>query len=131
MFSEPVKSSGRERNAFSTNRCPRRFSTLFTKVTIDASLITDVTESQLPRNWNDDPSPREVRAIGDAWVVRGSSAVLRVPSVLVPQEHNFLLNTRHEDFRKLRIGGPRPFRFDPRLAGCDEVEPWFDVYSSL
>ena len=73
----------------------------------------------------------EVRAIGDAWMVRGSSAVLRVPSVLVPQEHNFLLNTRHEDFRKLRIGGPRPFRFDPRLAGCDEVEPWFDVYSSL
>ena len=75
-----------------------------------------VEPSQLPRTWRDDPPPTKVRAIGDTWVVGGTSAVLRVPSALVPGENNFLLNPRHEDFRKLRIGKPLPFRFDPRLA---------------
>jgi RES domain-containing protein len=83
---------------------------------IDESLIKRVELSDLPRNWREDPPPTEVRAIGDAWAAEGSTAVLRVPSVLVSGEYNFLLNPRHEDFLKLRIGKPLPFRFDPRLA---------------
>jgi RES domain-containing protein len=86
------------------------------EVGIDQSLITPVESSQLPRNWRADPPPAKVRAIGDAWVVGRASAVLRVPSALVPGENNFLLNPRHEDFPKLQIGRPLSFRFDPRLT---------------
>jgi RES domain-containing protein len=43
--------------------------------------------------------------------------VLQIPSVLVPEEHNFLLNPEHGDFARLRFGKPQPFRFDPRLTG--------------
>jgi RES domain-containing protein len=39
-----------------------------------------------------------------------------VPSTLVPGESNYLLNPRHRDFAKLRIGAMIPFQFDPRLA---------------
>jgi hypothetical protein len=40
---------------------------------------------------------------------------LRVPSVLVPSESNFLLNPRHPEYTNLVIGEPLPFSFDPRL----------------
>jgi RES domain-containing protein len=86
------------------------------EVGIDQSLMTHVKTADLPGSWRKDPAPDEIRAIGDAWVTEGASAVLRVPSVLVPGENNFLLNPGHEDFVKLKIGKPLPFRFDPRLA---------------
>jgi RES domain-containing protein len=86
------------------------------EVGIDESLITRVELSQLPKNWRVDPPPAKVAAIGDAWVVSGASAVLCVPSALVPGENNFLLNPQHEDFPKLQVGKALPFRFDPRLT---------------
>lgn len=85
-------------------------------VEIDDALVTHVPLSQLPRNWRTDPPPAQVRAIGDEWVLAGTSAVLGLPSALVPGENNFLLNPSHPDFLKLRIGKAVVFRFDPRLA---------------
>lgn len=85
------------------------------EVVIDPSLINKVDVSTLPRNWRSDPPPRKVRAVGDQWIFEGRSAVLQVPSAVVPSENNFLLNPRHSDFGKLRIGKPSAFRFDQRL----------------
>jgi RES domain-containing protein len=86
------------------------------EVSIDPSYVRDLDISSLPRNWKADPAPAKVQAIGDEWVAGGTSAVLRVPSILVPGESNYLLNLRHQDFAKLRIGTMIPFQFDPRLA---------------
>lgn len=85
------------------------------EVIINPSLITKIEISTLPRNWRAEPSPARVRGIGDRWVAQGASAVLRVPSSVIPSERNFLLNPRHPDFRKLQIGKPTAFRFDLRL----------------
>jgi RES domain-containing protein len=76
-------------------------------VSIEPNLITRIDISSLPKG---------IRAIGDDWVTLASSAVLQVPSVFVPLENNFLLNPRHPDFPRLRIGKPVPFKFDPRLT---------------
>jgi RES domain-containing protein len=84
-------------------------------VEFDQSLIGSVELSALPRFWRSDPSPPEVRSIGDEWILAGSSAVLQVPSALVPGENNFLLNPGHKDFARLCFGKPLAFRFDPRL----------------
>ena len=86
-------------------------------VEFDESLITRVESSALPRQWRSEPPPSEVRLIGDEWILSGTSAVLQVPSALVPGESNFLLNPGHKDFAKLSFGKPLSFRFDPRLAG--------------
>jgi RES domain-containing protein len=86
------------------------------EVGIDESLVAQVELSQLPRNWRTDPPPKKVREVGDAWAAAGTSAVLQVPSAILPAEHNFLLNPRHRDFPRLMIGKPSPFQFDPRLA---------------
>ena len=86
------------------------------EVGIDESLVAKVELSQLPRNWRTDPPPKKAREVGDSWVKAGTSAILQVPSAILPAEHNFLLNPRHRDFARLMIGKPSPFQFDPRLA---------------
>lgn len=78
--------------------------------------VTDLDRSVLPKNWKSDPVPEGVQALGDKWASSGSSAVLRVLSVLVPEESNFLINPRHSDFVSIVISAPRSFQFDPRLG---------------
>jgi RES domain-containing protein len=85
------------------------------EVQIDPKLVTNISRSSLPRNWRRDPIPREAQQVGDAWVKSARSAVLAVPSVLVPDELNYLLNPLHADFAKLKIGRAQPYEFDARL----------------
>jgi RES domain-containing protein len=89
---------------------------VFLEATFDPSLVIELDRPSLPKNWRSDPVPKAVQAIGDRWALSGESAVLRVPSVLVPDESNFLLNPRHPDFAKITVSRPNAFRFDGRLA---------------
>jgi len=54
-------------------------------------------------------------AIGDSFLARGEALVLLVPSIVVPQEHNAILNVRHPAMDRVAIVIDEPFRFDPRL----------------
>jgi len=85
------------------------------RVDFDEAMVTAVEREDLPASWRDHPPPPETRAIGDRWVAEGNSAVLRVPSVVVPSEFNFILNPSHPAFADIRIGDPMLFPFDPRL----------------
>ena len=86
------------------------------EVGIDEALITRVEADKLPKNWKANPPPEKLRALGDEWILSVSSVVLQVPSALIPGESNFLLNPRHPDFSRLRLGKPVSFDFDPRLS---------------
>ena len=79
------------------------------------ALVEDVDRARMPANWTDSPPPPELAQIGDAWAMSNSSAVLAVPSAIVPHELNYLLNPTHPDFKSIDIGLPRPFRLDLRL----------------
>lgn len=57
----------------------------------------------------------ECRAMGDAFLDRGEALVLLVPSIVVPQERNALINVRYAGPGSVRLVGDEPFRFDPRL----------------
>jgi RES domain-containing protein len=85
-------------------------------VTISARLIQHFPTSALPKNWRTYPAPPSTRALGDAWLLEDASPVLQVPSAVIASESNFLLNPAHPLFRKLRIGKPTHFHFDPRLS---------------
>jgi RES domain-containing protein len=85
------------------------------EVSFDASLTTRTEESVLPGDWQAEPPPASLRAIGDAWATARSSAVLQVPSAIIPDESLFLLNPVHQDFAKLKIGQALSFRIDPRI----------------
>jgi len=71
--------------------------------------------SALPPDWRAEPAPASTRAIGTTWIHSATSAVLQVPSVVVPQEPNFVLNPTHADFKYIKIGAPVAFDFDPRM----------------
>jgi RES domain-containing protein len=83
---------------------------------ISLDLISDLSEADLPEDWNSRPISPSTRAIGDRWFKKQSSAVLRVPSIVVPDEYNYLLNPTHPDFAKIKIGKPIIYFFDPRLT---------------
>jgi RES domain-containing protein len=75
-----------------------------------------LSAKQLPRNWRALPAPDETQDLGSKWLKSRKSVGLIVPSALVPQERNVLLDPTHPDFARLRIGTPEPFSFDPRLV---------------
>jgi len=85
------------------------------RVDLDESMVAAVEPTGLPANWRDYPPPAETKAIGDRWIAEGSSLVLKVPSVIVPSEFNYILNPSHPAFADVSIGDPMPFPFDPRL----------------
>ncbi|MFA4944631.1 MAG: RES family NAD+ phosphorylase [Lentisphaeria bacterium] len=70
---------------------------------------------RLPADWRRQPVPESTRGVGADWLRAGRRAVLAVPSVVIPQESNYLLNPSHAQFGGIRIGAPQPLPFDPRL----------------
>lgn len=77
--------------------------------------IERVTEGELPADWRDLAAREQLQAIGTAWAKRKSSAVLAMPSTVIPAEHNYLLNPLHPSFSKIETGEPQDFITDPRL----------------
>ncbi len=86
------------------------------RVSFDDSIVTAVDPGALPRDWRVSPPPLSTQRIGDRWVAAATSAALRIPSVIVPSEFNYLLNPAHPDFARLVIGPAEPFPFDARFA---------------
>jgi len=93
---------------------PFRFVTF--RIEFDPGLVETLPFSNLPPDWTEEPGPPSTRRIGDAWVRSARSAVLELPSAIIPGEPNYLLNRAHPDFVKIRIGAPEPFAFDSRLV---------------
>jgi RES domain-containing protein len=81
----------------------------------DAVAILTIEATDLPRGWKKAVAPKKTKDLGTNWVKSGASAVLSVPSAVVPNERNYLLNPAHPDFKKIRFSAPVPFVFDPRL----------------
>jgi RES domain-containing protein len=70
-----------------------------------------------PPDWRDDPPPSLTAEIGDEWLESGVSLALAVPSLIVPEQHNVLLNPQHVDFRAVADKATSfPFQFDMRLS---------------
>jgi len=77
--------------------------------------ITRVKLSELVANWRATPPPESLAETGTRWAVARHSLVLAVPSAIIPEDLNYLLNPLHAQFKRIRVGRPKPFSFDPRL----------------
>lgn len=89
---------------------------VFVEAVIPNDAIETLDMKALPADWRSMPPPPELRAVGDAWIHAQRSLALRVPSVVVPDEFNLLVNPAHPRIGELRIvGTPVPVIFDPRL----------------
>jgi RES domain-containing protein len=77
--------------------------------------VERVVPAQLPANWRDAAARQDLQMLGSDWAKRRSSAVLAVPSAIIPAETNYLLNPLHPAFSRIRIGEPQEFVTDLRL----------------
>lgn len=85
---------------------------LFITIVFDSELVT---EALLIEGWDERPISKVSQVIGDQWLKEGKSSILRVPSVLMPDGHNYLININHPDSNKIKMGKPQPLYFDPRF----------------
>jgi RES domain-containing protein len=91
--------------------------TVLGRAVIPASVrIETISIDKLPAYWFAAVAPPQLQALGGGWLERGETAVLKVPSAIVTEEWNYLVNPLHSDFRKFRISTPKPFNFDQRVA---------------
>jgi len=88
---------------------------VFEIVIPDGVATEALPQKQLPPNWREEPPPDETKEIGTEWVHRNAAVALRVPSAIIPNEGNYVINPAHADFGKLTIKPPVPFSFDPRM----------------
>jgi RES domain-containing protein len=77
--------------------------------------ITTVQIVGLPAHWRAVPPPKELHDVGRTWHAAGRTAIASLPSAVVPIERNYILNPSHGDFRRIRVGRPIEFSFDPRM----------------
>ncbi len=85
------------------------------EITIPDALVEVVPDEQLPRGWDGAAIARATRELGETWARERRSVALAVPSVIVRQERNVVLNPLHSEFAQLPVARPVRFRFDQRL----------------
>lgn len=77
--------------------------------------IEIVEPASLEKNWQDYPSPKLIRDIGDTWQRDNKTLLLRVPSAVIKNEWNILVNPEHKQFHKVKIVSIESYSFDARL----------------
>jgi len=84
-------------------------------ISIPDNSITEINLDKLPENWREVPSPRVLKELAYQWIKSQESLVLKVPSIIVPQEFNYIINPFHEEFQKVLLEEVTPFSFDNRV----------------
>lgn len=85
---------------------------VYFKLSFDEKFVRD---ADLQDGWNDRPISKVSQGIGDNWIRERDSAVLRVPSVIIPEGNNYLINFNYQDSNQIKFGDPISLDFDPRL----------------
>jgi RES domain-containing protein len=85
-------------------------------IDFNEALVHFLDPATLPAHWQEHPPPSGIIARGDQWIAESVTPVLRVPSVILQVEYNYLLNPGHPAFPQIAIGNPEPFAFDARLV---------------
>lgn len=79
----------------------------------DTVSIQAFDPADLPADWRQEPPPHSAQELGTRLLQ--NTCLLSVPSAIIPQERNFVINPLHPHFRKIKIRSPEPFSYDPRL----------------
>ena len=82
--------------------------------------IQEVALEDLPDDWSSKPPTLTTQTIGDDFVNYNDSAILKVPSSIVPQEFNYLINPKHPDSSKIKILSVSKMIFDSRLKNIKQ-----------
>ena len=81
----------------------------------DGLEVDEILLSSLDPGWRDYSRYPYTQSLGDQWNRKGLTAVLKVPSGIIPDEFNYILNPLHKDFSRIKYLGNEPFDFDDRI----------------
>lgn len=83
---------------------------------LDEDAVQNISREELPTGWDQRPPGKASREVGDQWLRRADTVALRVPSVILPEGGNYLLNPAHPDFdTALAVYEARSLELDPRV----------------
>ena len=77
--------------------------------------IEKIEASDLPGNWRTLSAYHILQQVGSLWYNARKTAICQIPSVVIPQEYNYIIHTQHEDFSKISLANTEPFFWDRRL----------------
>lgn len=92
----------------------RDFNIMVIEIPSDAA-FEEVESNRLPKNWRDFRNYEECKKLGDEWFDLHKSLYLKVPSAVVPENKNIVINTLHSDFEKVKLIEVLNFEPDERL----------------
>jgi RES domain-containing protein len=87
---------------------------LLAEARIPDEMVETLDLSSLPARWRE-PNNLVCRDLGSKWAASARSAALKVPSAVVEEDWNLLLNPTHPDFNRIQLKTPKPFRYDERM----------------
>lgn len=77
--------------------------------------IKKIDKNRLPINWQEYINYISCQSIGNAWLKGNETVVLQVPSAIITEEYNYLINPQHVSFPRIKIHSIEGFTFDERL----------------
>ncbi len=93
----------------------RKISLVQIEIDIPEDIIELLPNNKLPSDWREFPAPTSTADLGTSWLTSGKAAVLCVPSVLSPKEHNYIVNPLHADAARIKVRSKSAYSFDPRM----------------
>jgi RES domain-containing protein len=94
-----------------TGRLPQNYVAF--KISFPDGEVEELNLKTFKAGWERDLT--QTRAVGDRWLKEARSLALIVPSVVLPESRNILLNPQHPNAARMRLASQQPFTFDPRL----------------
>lgn len=84
-------------------------------IDVPADNLFFISREQLPPDWRNIPAPPSTRQIGDQFCQANQHFVLQLPSVIIPEEYNYLINPNHPESHQMKVIHAEPFTFDTRF----------------
>jgi len=81
----------------------------------DELSIVSIKKEDLLLNWQEYDQMFYTQQLGEKWINENQSAILAVPSSIIEEEVNYLINPKHNDFKAIRLVKSEPFAFDKRI----------------
>jgi len=79
-------------------------------------LYKQILIKDLPKNWRSISAYSVLQNLGSSWYTNKESLILKIPSAIIPQEYNYIINTTHPDFStKAKLIGTENYFWDARL----------------
>ena len=100
------------------HRSQAGLSQLFITIIIDCpdSLKKEIISlDELPNDWKQFDRMAYTQRLGERWIRENKTAILQVPSSIIEEEVNYLLNPNHKDFGQIKAVKIQPFVFDERI----------------